>query len=446
MSTPTIFAVASGAGRAAISVLRISGPNAGEAVRLLSGPLPPPRYARLSALKDPESHEILDRGLVLWFPGPASLTGEDMAELHLHGGRAVAAAIVAAISKMPDFRPAEPGEFSRRAFHNGKFDLTAAEGIADLIEAETEAQRRQAMRQLEGAFGKLVESWRERLVKALAYVEAAIDFAEDDPAVAKGEWRREIAAVAEGIGEHLDDQHRGERLRDGFEVAILGPPNAGKSSLLNKLAGREAAIVSRQAGTTRDIIEVHLDLGGLPVILADTAGLRESKDEVESEGVRRALVRAEAADLKLAVIDASSDAQIDSETKRIIDARSIVVANKRDLLADGDGHLENILALAPRSLAVSAKSGEGIAELLAAIEEAARESIGGFGAAPITRIRHRVLLQECAAALDRFENAKPSELAAEDLRLATRALGRITGRVDVDDILDVIFRDFCIGK
>ena len=372
MSTPTIFAVASGTGRAAIAVLRISGPSAAEAVHLLSGPLPPPRYARLSALKDPESREILDRGLVLWFPGPASLTGEDMAELHLHGGRAVVAAVVAVLSKIPDVRPAEPGEFSRRAFHNGKFDLTAAEGIADLVEAETEAQRRQAMRQLEGAFGKLVESWRERLVKALAYAEAAIDFAEDDPAVTKGDWRGEVAAVAEEIRRHLDDERRGERLRDGFEVAILGPPNAGKSSLLNKLAGREAAIVSRQAGTTRDVIEVHLDLGGLPVVLADTAGLRESTDEVESEGVRRALARAEAADLKLAVIDASSGAKIDSETKRIIDARTIVVASKRDLLADGGGYLEKILALAARSLAVSAKSGDGIAELLAVIDFAVK--------------------------------------------------------------------------
>lgn len=446
MTTPTIFAVASGGGRAAIAVLRISGPRAGEAVHLLSGPLPPPRYARLSALKDPKSQEILDRGLILWFPGPASLTGEDMAELHLHGGRAVVAAVIAVLSRLPDFRPAEPGEFTRRAFHNGKLDLTAAEGIADLVAAETEAQRRQAMRQLEGAFGKLLESWRERLVKSLAYAEATIDFAEDDPAVKTGAWRSEVAQVAAEIARHLDDERRGERLRDGFEVAILGPPNAGKSSLLNKLAGREAAIVGAQSGTTRDVIEVHLDLGGLPIILADTAGLRKSRDEVESEGVRRALARAEAADLKLAVIDAASTGKIDSETKRIIDAQTVVVANKRDLLPAGDVRLRAILAMAPRGVAVSAKTGEGIAELLALIEAAARELFGGSGAAPITRARHRTLLQECVAALERFEAAKESELAAEDLRLATRALGRIIGRVEVDDILDVIFRDFCIGK
>lgn len=446
MNMPTIFALASGAGRAAIAVLRISGPKAGEAVRLLSGPLPPPRHARLSALKHPESHEILDRGLVLWFPGPASLTGEDMAELHLHGGRAVIAAIVTVLDRLPDFRPAEPGEFTRRAFHNGKLDLTAAEGIADLVDAETEAQRRQAMRQLEGNFGRLLESWRERLVKALAYAEAAIDFAEDDPAVKGGAWRGEVAEVADEIGRLLDDERRGERLHDGFEVAIMGPPNAGKSSLLNKLTGRDAAIVSTRAGTTRDVIEVHLDLAGFPVILADTAGLRETRDEIETEGVKRALARAEAADLRLAVIDVSSGAEIDSETKRIIGAQTIVVANKRDLLAEGDGRLEKILALAPRSCAVSAKTGEGMPELLALIEAAAEESVGQLGNARITRARHRALLQECAAALGRFETARESELAAEDLRIAARALGRITGRVDVEDILDVIFRDFCIGK
>jgi len=452
MNIPIIFALASGGARAAIAVVRLSGPGAGAAVRALAGPLPPPRLARLVKFRDPESKEILDRGLVVWFPGPSSFTGEDMVELHLHGGRAVVAGIVAALGRMQGLRAAEPGEFTRRAFDNGKFDLTEVEAMADLIDSETQSQRRQALRQLSGEFGRLVESWRARLLKALAYAEAGIDFAEDDPAVAAGDWRDDVPAVGREIAQVLADGQRGERLRDGLMVAILGPPNAGKSSLLNRLAGREAAIVAASAGTTRDVIEVHLDLGGYPVILADTAGLREAGDEIETEGVRRALARAGEADLKLAVVDAQAAGEIDSATKRIIDAATILVANKRDLVADAPEALRGLeaaLGTAPRAaVSVSAKTGEGIAELLALVERVAATALMDAGGEPalITRARHRGALEECLAALSRFEKAGEAELGAEDLRLAAHSLGRITGRVDVEDILDVIFREFCIGK
>jgi tRNA modification GTPase len=349
---------------------------------------------------------------------------------------------------MKGLRPAEPGEFTRRAFLNGKLDLTATEGLADLIAAETEAQRKQAFRALSGEFGRLVDSWRDRLLKALAYAEAAIDFAEDDPAVAEGGWRKIPGEVAREITQAMADNRRGERLRDGVMIAILGPPNAGKSSLLNKLAGREAAIVSAQAGTTRDVIEVHLDLGGYPVVLADTAGLRKTADEVESEGVRRALARAEAADLKLLLIE--SDGKIDSESKRIIDRNTVLVASKSDLSNDPTKFVQDLKTLAgatPRAVvAVSAKTDAGIPELLKVLEAAVSENLGTAGEAPaITRARHRQSLEECREALARFEAAE-GELAAEDLRIAVRSLGRITGRVEVDDLLDVIFRDFCIGK
>jgi tRNA modification GTPase len=454
--SPTIFALASGAGRAAIAVLRISGPKASQVLRALIGPLPPPRHARLARFRDPETNETLDQGLALWFPGPQSYTGEDMAELHLHGGRAVVAGLISVLSRLPDLQPAEPGEFSRRAFLNAKLDLTEVEAIGDLVDAETEAQRRQALRQLDGEFGKRIEAWRHRLVRGLAHMEAAIDFAEDDPSVSADKLRADMEKLGREIGECLKDNRRGETLREGFSVAILGPPNAGKSSLLNRLAGREAAIVSERAGTTRDVIEVHLDLAGLPVILADTAGLRETSDEIESEGVRRALHRAESADLNLLVLEGSNVLAVDSiskqvvsESKRASAAPMIVIANKCDLVSDVNRTANNIRDLLNEKnlpvIAVSAKTGDGISDLLAALEQAASQNLTG-GPAAVTRARHRAGLEECAGALARFAQAREPELAAEDLRLAARALGRITGRVDVEDLLDVIFRDFCIGK
>jgi tRNA modification GTPase len=452
MNRDTIFAPASGAGRAAVAVVRISGPGAAAAVReMTGGELPEPRRARLAELRDPANGEALDKGIALWFPGPASFTGEDMAELHLHGGHAVIAAITQALAARPGVRPAEPGEFSRRAFLNGKLDLTEAEGLADLVNAETEAQRRQALRQMEGALGRLYEGWRETLVGALAHLEADIDFPDEDlPDAVAARVRPQILRIKHEITQHLADNRRGERLRDGLYIAIVGPPNVGKSSLLNALARRDAAIVAATAGTTRDVIEVHLDLGGLPVIVADTAGLRGALDAIEDEGVRRARARAAAADLRIAMVEATRWPEIDSEVAPAIDGDALLVVNKIDLRRPHPAVAAAALAPRPaRAVAVSVRTGEGMAELLAALAAQVAERVGalGPGTAPaLTRARHRAALEDCVAALERFEGAALAELAAEDVRLAARALGRITGRVDVEEILDVIFRDFCIGK
>ncbi len=315
---PTIFALASAPGRAGIAVLRLSGAQAGALLtRLTQRPLPPPRQLTLRHLIRPTDGMLLDRSMVAWFPAPASFTGEDCAELHLHGGRAILQAVSAVLAAQPNTRLAEPGEFTRRAFLNGKLDLTAAEAVADLIHAETEAQLQQALRQHEGGLAQLYAGWATRLTTCLAHLEAAIDFADEElPADLATRQAATIATLATEITSHLQDERRGERLRDGFRIAILGAPNAGKSSLLNRLAQREAAIVSATAGTTRDVLEVHLDLGGYPVILADTAGLRETADAIEQEGIRRAWQQAEQADLKLLVLDGASTPWLDPATRR----------------------------------------------------------------------------------------------------------------------------------
>ena len=438
----TIFALASAPGPAGVAVVRVSGPAAGTALRRLAGDrLPPPRRAVLRRLRDAEC--ALDQALVLWFPAPASFTGEDVAELHLHGGRAVGAAVLAALRVCPGLRPAAPGEFTRRAFENGKLDLTAAEGLADLVLAQTEAQRRQALRQLDGELGRLYDGWRDRLVGALARLEAAIDFPDEDlPDGLLAEVNHHILWLLPELSQHLDDGRRGERLREGVSVALIGPPNAGKSSLLNRLARREAAIVAATAGTTRDVIEVQLDLGGYPVVLADTAGLQTARDEVEAEGVRRALARAAQADLKIVLFDACDWPEIDVTTVGLIDADSIVVLNKRDLAIVPDPVR---IGGRPARL-VSVRTGSGMNELLSVLTDAVAERIGRSEAPTLTRSRHREAVEDCRAALDRARSAGQPELVAEDLRLAVRALGRITGRVDVEDILDVVFREFCIGK
>jgi tRNA modification GTPase len=351
---------------------------------------------------------------------------------------------------MPGLRMAEAGEFSRRAFEHGRFDLTQAEGLGDLINADTEAQRRQALRQMQGGLGQIYEGWRNRLTHALAHLEADIDFPDEDlPDGVAAEVMPQLARLREEILGHMADARRGERLRDGLMVAILGAPNVGKSSLLNALARREAAIVSEIPGTTRDVIEVHLDLGGYPVILADTAGLRESADKIESEGMRRALARAEAADLKIVVIDAAEPAgAIPPETLALIDVDAVVVANKADIAVASQIAAMAAARVNDRAVwPISVQSGAGMAEFLAALETEVKARIGLTASAPITRARHREALLHCVAALDRFlAGGGPAELAAEDVRLAARALGRITGRIDVEDLLDVIFRDFCIGK
>ncbi|CAA7621109.1 tRNA uridine-5-carboxymethylaminomethyl(34) synthesis GTPase MnmE [Magnetospirillum sp. SS-4] len=435
--TATIYALASAAGRAGVAVWRLSGDGAGPALAALTGrPLPAPRRAMRVRLADP-SGDVIDDGLALWFPAPQSFTGEDVAELHLHGGRAVAQALAEALGRL-GLRPAEPGEFTRRAFLNGKMDLTRAEAIADLVDAETAAQRRQALRQMDGGLARLADSWRERVVGLLAWLEAEIDFADEDiPAGLMDQVAGAAAALAGELAGHLADNRRGERLRDGIHIAILGAPNAGKSSLLNRLAGRDAAIVSAQAGTTRDVIEVHLDLGGWPVVLADTAGLRDAACDVEAEGVRRALARAEAADLKLAVLDGAT---LDLATLAVIDDATLVVANKADIGACPD-------RVAGRPvLAVSARTGQGIDAMVRALEDRVAARFAVTSAPMLTRVRHRAAVEECREALARFDPRAGAELAAEDLRLAARAIGRITGRIEVDDILDVIFREFCIGK
>jgi tRNA modification GTPase len=440
----TIFALASAPGRAGVAVMRLSGPEAGTALARLAGALPPPRRAARRRFADPRTGEAIDDGLALFFPAPHSFTGEDVAELHIHGSRAVIAALLDALAALPGLRLAEPGEFTRRAFEHGKLDLTAAEGLADLVAAETAAQRRQALRQLEGALGRLYEDWRERLLRALAHLEAAIDFPEEGlPEDLSGTVRESAAALRAEIARHLADGHRGERLRDGVAVAIIGPPNAGKSSLMNALARRDVAITSAVAGTTRDVIEVALDLGGYAMVLADTAGLRDAADSIEEEGVRRARARAAAADLRLLVLDATEP--VPALPAGLVDRDTVVILNKVDLGVGDVGERADRLADGP-ALRLSVLTGMGMSALLARLEKEVAARFAPGDAPLLTRARHREALEACISALDRFTQQPALELAAEDLRLATQALGRITGRVDIEDMLDVIFREFCIGK
>ncbi len=446
----TIFALATPAGRSGVAVIRVSGPDSARSLRALTRAAPPP--ARVAARRklwipapgDGESPPpaMIDDGLVLWFPGPASFTGEDVVEFHVHGGPAVIAAMAEALGDL-GLQLAEPGAFTRRAFDNGKLDLTEVEGLADLIAADTEAQRRQALRQMEGELGALYESWRMTLLQGLARMEAAIDFPDEDlPAGLIAGVDEMLRSMAAAISRHLDDAHRGERLRDGLSVVILGAPNVGKSSLLNRLARREAAIVSAQAGTTRDVIEVRLDLGGFPVLIADTAGLRAAPDEIEAEGIRRALQRAAHADLKLLLFDGGTWPAAAEETRRLIDDAAILVLNKADLAAAAA-----IPELAGRRLLpVSARTGAGLEALLAEIGRRAAGLLAAGDAPVLTRLRHRKALEDCLESLQRGLQAPLAELKSEDLRGAVQALGRITGRVDVEDVLDLVFREFCIGK
>ena len=450
MRSDTIFALASAAGPGASAMVRVSGPGAWDALRRISrrGAAAPQRLS-LATLMDPETDEILDRGLVAWFPAPRSFTGEDVVEFHVHGGRAVVAGLVDALSNISGLRVAEAGEFTRRAFENGKLDLTAAEGLADLVAAETAAQRCQALRQLDGALGRVVEDWRRRLLGALAHMEATIDFSDEDLPDLEHEVRSQAAALAREMDSHLNDDRYGERLRDGVSIAVIGAPNAGKSSLVNLLARQDAAIVSAVAGTTRDVIEVHLDLGGYPVVVADTAGLCDDAPggdsgqvDIEREGIRRARKRAEDADLKLAVFDGCHWPNVDRHTTALVDAHTIVVINKSDLGVPAPPLAVNGNAARP----VSALTGAGIDGLVDAVTRAVAQRCTGSGAAALTRARHRSALQDCRDSLDWAFGAPSPELAAEDLRLAARALGRIVGRVDVEEVLDVIFAEFCIGK
>ncbi|WP_279356546.1 tRNA uridine-5-carboxymethylaminomethyl(34) synthesis GTPase MnmE [Methylobacterium indicum] len=432
----TIFAPATGYGRTAVAVVRISGPQAGPALAaLIRASLPSARRLSLRTLREPGTGELLDHALVAWLPGPGTATGEDMVELHLHGGPAVRAAVLRSLAALPGLVPAEAGAFTRRAFLNGRMDLTAVEGLADLIDAETEAQRRQAVRQLDGVLGRAVERWRETLLDVLAGTEAALDFSDegdvDDEALAAS-GRVAAASVRDEIRAALADGRRGERLRDGFTVVLAGAPNAGKSTLLNALARRDVAIVSEVPGTTRDAIEVRCDLGGLPVLLVDTAGLRETNDAIEVEGVARSRRRIEQADLVLWLREPGGDAPPP------LSAPVRVVATKRDLPGDATGE----------DIAISARTGEGLDRLLAEIERNAAASLGS-GDALVTRERQRLALEACERQLDRVVThggTLPAELVAEDLRLAVRALGEVAGRVGVEEMLDRLFAGFCIGK
>ncbi|KQP50654.1 tRNA modification GTPase MnmE [Methylobacterium sp. Leaf111] len=435
--TPTLYAPATGPGRSAVSVIRISGPASAAVIRTLAGPLPPPRRLSLRTLRSPDGTP-LDQALVAWMPGPASFTGEDMVELHLHGGLAVRSAVLQALAEIPHCRPAEPGAFTRRAFLNGRLDLTEAEGIADLIDAETEAQRRQALRQLDGALGGRVADWRARLIDLLAGVEAALDFSDEgdvDDAALDAALAQKARAIRDEIATVLADARRGERLRDGFTVVLAGPPNAGKSTLLNALSRREAAIVSAIPGTTRDVIEVRCDLGGLPVILVDTAGLREAGDAIEAEGIRRTRARMRQADL-VVMLDGPDAPETTLEP--MPEGPVLRVRTKRDL--------EPAVGVPESAIGISAITGAGLDGLLAAIEAEASRAVGS-GDALITRERHRLGLTRCREDLDRLlAGAALPELAAEDLRLAVRALGEVAGHVSVEEMLDRLFSGFCIGK
>jgi tRNA modification GTPase len=444
MSHDTIFALSSGRPPAAIAIVRISGPRAEQALHQLSGVTPQPRVATLAVIQRSDGSPM-DEAVVLWFPAPNSATGEDIAELQVHGSRAVLTAIFEELARIEGLRPAEAGEFTRRAFENGKLDLTEAEGLDDLIHADTEAQRRQAFRQLQGLLGYRAKDWRERIIAASALVEAGIDFSDegDVPEELIAPALKEIVELREEIEETLAASSRSERLREGLVVAIAGPPNAGKSTLLNRLARRDAAIVSPYAGTTRDVIEVHLDLDGYPVVLLDTAGIRDTHDPIELEGVRRARERAEKADLVLWLLDGSAG---EGAPPPDLNGEAPVwrVVNKIDL----GGAADDGAGQGGRSFRISAERGEGVSVLTDALGKYAGDYFAAGEAGFVTRARQRGLLGDAVQALRRAEalRAGPEELLAEELRIAAHALGRLLGRVDVEDILDTIFRQFCIGK
>lgn len=436
----TIYALSSGAGRAAVAIVRVSGPAVREITQALVGGVPPVRQASLAVIKDPRSGEAIDRGLVIFFEGPKSFTGEDCVEFHLHGGAAILAALVGVFGRYDAVRPAEAGEFTRRAFENGKLDLTEVEGLADLIDAQTEAQRRQAFRQLEGELGTHVEGWRSQILEAAALVAAEIDFADegDVTSLAIPMLADLLRPVFSDLQAQLAMGRAGERLRDGLVVVIAGPPNVGKSTLLNALARREAAIVSAVPGTTRDAIEVHLDIEGLPVTLIDTAGLRHSADEIEAIGMSLARQRAQSADLVLWLSEVVQPSLPDLETK----AEVWTIFSKSDLYEHRG---------APRdegALWLSAATGKNLDVLVKRLGAFARAATAQSERALITRERHRLAFETAAAALAAVvtEPEAPIEIIAEHLRRACHALESLIGRVDVEDILGEIFARFCIGK
>ncbi len=442
----TIYALSSGPGVSGVAIIRISGPEASEIIKLLTGKeIPSPRIATLRKINNINTSELIDEGIILWFPGPESYTGEDMAEIHIHGGKAVIQALLNTISKVKNCRLAEPGEFTKLAFQNGKLNLLKAESIADLISAETEIQRLQAIKIMKGKSSEKFNELREQLLKILSFVEAKIDFPEEDlPEENLRKIKEDSTNVLNEINKILNDQKVGEIIREGFKIAIVGPTNAGKSSLLNNLSNREVAIVSEIAGTTRDVVETHLNIDGYPVIISDTAGIRDSKDEIEKKGIKLSLKRAENADLKLVVVDAKS-IDFSGFLSDLLKKDAILVINKSDLLKDKlDSEVSKF-----NHVLISLKDNLNIDKLIFKIKNNLENKFISEEDILITRERHRQHLLQCAEHLKNFldkNDKKDFDKGAEDLRLATRQLGMIVGKVDVEEILGSIFNDFCIGK
>jgi len=443
----TVFALATAYGRAAIAIIRMSGPQSGVVLQRLAGPLPPPRVASLRTLRDPVSRETLDRSIVLYLPGPTSFTGEDVVELHVHGGRAVTDAIIDALAHF-GLRPADPGEFTRRAFEYGRLDLTQAEAIADLVDADTPAQRNLALSQLGGSAARAVGRWRSALIGILSTLEAAIDFPDEDIPAAVAERTYGPLRTLHGEVARAASDLRGERIRLGYRVALIGAPNAGKSALLNALVGRDAAIVTEIPGTTRDIIEQTLDVAGYRVVLADTAGMRVTDERIEGEGIRRAREWARDAELRLWVVDASDASSALDEALSSVLQGDILVLNKSDLAPGSDARVaaEASDALELEPVRASSVEDGGVIELRETLERRVVRDLGGAGAPASTRLRHRNLLKVAVEHLERALGAERSELMAEDVRLAARSLEALAGRVDTEAVLDEIFSTFCIGK
>ncbi len=442
----TIYALSSGPGISGVAVIRISGEETSKVIKLLTGKeIPKPRVATLRKINKINTSELIDEGLILWFPGPESYTGEDMAEIQVHGSKAVVDALHSSLSDIENCRLADPGEFTKLAFQNGKINLLEAESIADLISSETEIQRQQAIKIMNGKSSDQFNFLREKLLKILSHIEAKIDFPDEDlPNNILEEIRNSSDEVIRKIKKILNDQKVGERIREGFKIAILGPTNAGKSSLMNHLSNRDVAIVSEIAGTTRDVIETHLNIDGYPVIISDTAGIRDSQDEIEKKGIKLSLNRAEEADLKLVVVDVKS-LDFTDVLKGLLDENAILVINKSDLLEkDIDPEIKKT-----NHVLISIKENKNIEELILKIKNNLKNKFLTSDDILITRERHRQHLQQCLDYLNNFNQKKEIEdfdKAAEDLRLATRHLGMIVGKVDVEEILGSIFNDFCIGK
>jgi len=442
----TIYALSSGPGISGVAVVRVSGKETAEVVKKLTGEeLPSPRVATLKKFNKIDTNELIDEGVIIWFPGPNSYTGEDLAEFHVHGSRAVVSALHSSISKIKNCRLAEPGEFTKIAFQNGKINLLKAESIADLVSSETEIQRKQAIKIMSGKSSDQFNSWREKLLKILSHIEAKIDFPDEDlPKDILSEIQKTSDQVSSEIEKILDDQKVGERIREGFKIAIVGPTNAGKSSLLNYLSKRDVAIVSEIAGTTRDVIETHLNLDGYPVIASDTAGIRSSKSEIEKKGIKIALNRAEDADLKIVIVSAKN-VDFTKVLKSLLIKNAILVINKSDLIK---GKLNSKFKKYEHVL-ISIKKDSNLNKLISKIKSKLKNKFTTSEDILITRERHRQNLINCVQHLEEFQKKKSVQdfdKAAEDLRLATRHLGMIVGKVDVEELLGSIFNDFCIGK